>query len=130
MQKNVRSVIDLAQFLRRNEARQHDAISDLQFAGQLLKLIEHRTFAGNRQRRARIMRQKSGESVQRCRDSFFLDEPTRLEKMPLAIFQKLRKKWVAGLGTMSILSNGNFSAFSRFCAMTIGATRPSPVICR
>src|SRR2546430_15480637 len=97
MQKNVRTVIDLAQFLRRNEAGQHDAIADLQFAGQLLKLVQHRAFAGNRQRRARVMRQKSGESVQRFRDSFFLDEPTRLEKLPLAIFRKLAlPKWKFG----------------------------------
>jgi len=44
--------------------------------------------------------------------------------------QNRRQKCVVGFATMSILANGNRSAFSCFCAMTIGVRRRRAVICR
>src|SRR5438270_547941 len=51
MQKNVRRIIDLPQFLGRDETRKNDLIVDLEFARQFLEITRHWPFTGNRQRR-------------------------------------------------------------------------------
>src|SRR5438105_13606173 len=89
MQENVRRIINLAQSLRRHEARENHAIIDLAVARQLLELAQHRSFAGNRQRCARIVRQKSGECMKGGRQTFLFNQAAGLYETPFAIGGKL-----------------------------------------
>ena len=73
VQKNMRRIIDVAQFLRQQKARKRHPIMDLKFARQFLELLSHRTFSGNRQCRSRIMTEEMSERVQCCRQTFLLD---------------------------------------------------------
>src|SRR6184192_4396403 len=84
MQKNMRGIIDLAQFLGRDETRKNHAIIDLEYARQFLEIARHWPLTGNRQRRVWVMRQKSRERVQRRGQTFFLDQSTGLKETPFA----------------------------------------------
>src|SRR5947199_604627 len=89
MQENVRRIINLAQSLRLHEARENHAIVDLEFARQFLDLVQHRSFAGNRQRCAWIVRQKSGECMKGRRQTFLFNQAAGLDETPFAIGGKL-----------------------------------------
>jgi hypothetical protein len=84
MQENVRRIIKIAQLLLRDETGERNAIIDLQFARQLLKMAEQWPFSGDRQRCVRISLQKTCKSSERNGKTLFLDQTASLHKSPFA----------------------------------------------
>src|SRR5436190_7838369 len=88
MKENVRGVIEIAQLLLRNKTGKRNAVVDLEFARQVLKLTEQWPFSRDGQRCVWITLQKTRESTQRNRQALFLDQPASLHESPFAILPK------------------------------------------
>src|SRR4029453_4884392 len=82
--ENVRHMVKVAQLLLRNETGERNAIIDLQFACQFLKIAEQRTFSGDRQRCVWRSLPKACESSGRNGQTLLLDQTASLHESPFA----------------------------------------------
>ena len=85
MQKNVRVIKKLAQLFLRDEARETNGLREVKFARERLQFGELRSFAGNREPRGRELLPEFGKCAQRRFQSFFSNQPPRLQQTPLAV---------------------------------------------
>src|SRR4030095_1450357 len=85
MEENVRRIKKLAQVVLRDETRKIDSADDLKFVGERLQFLELRPFTGNGESRGWKFFPESGKRLQSRFQSFFFNQPTRLQQSPLAV---------------------------------------------
>src|SRR3954465_11079297 len=85
MKKHVRLVVKLAELILVQETWERHLVFDVQFIGQLLQILQQRSFPSDHQSGIRENLRELGKCAERSGHSLFFDKPSGLRELPSAI---------------------------------------------